>query len=527
MISFFQLKSTDEILALADYYVLSLSSETNDDTGERYEYLSMLQVVNHEVCREASTQFSDQLLQGDLESGTIASEQKTAGSIARLLTGSAVLAEPDSLQALSALLNRYSQDARIRFVPVMKLAQAVFKHNAESPIDFLKMLDLSIQDSGDQNYDYLYAYDMLFQECQHTIGIADNDSKTEEEVQEKQESNVKKPEKRSGRKRISNKTLHRWAENIWSGSLWVFIAAALIFAFIFMRNIPKKNNDVVDRNVAPVNYLVLSWDQTGKYGTLSNNKNAGEKEIQFRIPYGVYNVLNNNSIPVELNVITEGYEKIELSDENLTEDEAAPETLSKKSAQTTEELSEEEEDDGFSSVTLRPNSSRQITIDENQYLTLSEDAKELILFYLSEVPEEKESDTTGQDTSNGRVVYAYVKGTEVRFRRAPSLEGQIIDSMNDGQQVQVLGVTGEWTHVSVQNQKGYIFSQFLTSEDPNAVNPVNTDTETDEAAETGPAEESQEGNQPMPDTSDSDSETKEMTEAAVADSSSDSQIAGA
>ena len=35
--------------------------------------------------------------------------------------------------------------------------------------------------------------------------------------------------------------------------------------------------------------------------------------------------------------------------------------------------------------------------------------------------------------------------------------------------MQVLGVTGEWTHVSVQNDKGYIFSQYLTSEDPTAV----------------------------------------------------------
>ena len=65
-------------------------------------------------------------------------------------------------------------------------------------------------------------------------------------------------------------------------------------------------------------------------------------------------------------------------------------------------------------------------------------------------------------------MYAYVKGTEVRFRKSPSLEGAIIDSMQNGQQVQVLGVTGEWTHVQVQGEKGYIFSQFLTSEDPQA-----------------------------------------------------------
>ena len=128
-----------------------------------------------------------------------------------------------------------------------------------------------------------------------------------------------------------------------------------------------------------------------------------------------------------------------------------------------------EEDDGPVKITMRPNSKRTITIDTNQYLTLSEDANDLILFYVSEVPEEKESDVTGRDNGDsGRVVYAYVKGTEVRFRKSPSLEGAVIDSMQNGQQVQVLGVTGEWTHVAVQNEKGYIFSQFLTSEDPTA-----------------------------------------------------------
>ena len=129
----------------------------------------------------------------------------------------------------------------------------------------------------------------------------------------------------------------------------------------------------------------------------------------------------------------------------------------------------EEEEDGPIKITMRPNSKRTITIDTDQYVTLSENANDLILFYVSEVPEEKESDVTGRDGGDSsRVVYAYVKGTEVRFRKSPSLEGAIIDTMQNGQQVQVLGVTGEWTHVAVQNEKGYIFSQFLTSEDPTA-----------------------------------------------------------
>ena len=178
-----------------------------------------------------------------------------------------------------------------------------------------------------------------------------------------------------------------------------------------------------------------------------------------------------------------------------------------------------EEEDGPVKITMRPNSKRTITIDTNQYLTLSEDANDLILFYVSEVPEEKDSDVTGHDNGDsGRVVYAYVKGTEVRFRKSPSLEGAIIDSMQNGQQVQVLGITGEWTHVQVQGDKGYIFSQFLTSEDPQAAAYAEKmaaaqATEDGTSGSTETVDQSQEatGDQSPADTADSTDTTQEET----------------
>ena len=200
----------------------------------------------------------------------------------------------------------------------------------------------------------------------------------------------------------------------------------------------------VDREKAPNSYLVLSWNDTGKYGTQPKDKDA---PIEFRIPYGVYNVLNNNSIPVELSIVSED------------EPSASAKTLSASD-------SDEEKETKDSTVIIRPSMSREVILDVGQYLTISEDAKELIFFYVSEVPEELPSDTTGHAGASQAVVYAYVNGTEVRFRSAPSLDGHIIDTMKNGQQVQVLGITGEWTHVSVQDHKGYIFSQFLSSEDP-------------------------------------------------------------
>ena len=95
--------------------------------------------------------------------------------------------------------------------------------------------------------------------------------------------------------------------------------------------------------------------------------------IQFRIPYGVYNVLNNNSIPVELSIVNED------------EPSASAKTLS---------ASDSDEDEGpkNSTVIIRPSMSREVILDVGQYLTISEDAKELIFFYVSEVPEELPSD---------------------------------------------------------------------------------------------------------------------------------------
>ena len=268
---------------------------------------------------------------------------------------------------------------------------------------------------------------------------------------------------------ISDDTLNHLAKSAWSASPWVFAVLAIAVFLIAVMLIPRKQDSVVDRNTAPVNYLVLSWDETGKYGSRPRARSGEENPIQFRIPYGVYSVLNNNSIPVELYLFSDSDEASAVSphSEGLSAAEA-------------DEAAEAE--DQNNRVILRPNSSRQITVDTDQYMTLSEDAKDLIFFYLSEVPDEPESDTTGQVRPGQSVIFAYIKGTEVRFRRAPSLEGQIIDTLNNGQQVQVLAISGEWTHVQVQDQKGYIFSQYLSTDDPNqaTASSVGTENSTDE-----------------------------------------------
>ena len=356
--------------------------------------------------------------------------------------------------------------------------------------------------------------EILIQRWKHFLPRGSNDPQGNRHVK-----SASAPKKR----RISSRTLKRWAKNVWSVSPWVVIGVAFLFVLFVVIHLPRKENTEVDRDTPVINYLVLSWDETGKYGTRTKAHGADGSVIEFRVPYGVYDVLNNNSIPVELTIGTDKNavkpspspsaspspstspspsaspsSSPTASASPSPSPEASPDMSSDTSADASQapasnpssapdgtgsgsaevvaaELSapaapaDTEEEDGPVKITMRPNSKRTITIDTNQYLTLSEDANDLILFYVSEVPEEKDSDVTGHDNGDsGRVVYAYVKGTEVRFRKSPSLEGAIIDSMQNGQQVQVLGVTGEWTHVAVQNEKGYIFSQFLTSEDPTA-----------------------------------------------------------
>ena len=63
-------------------------------------------------------------------------------------------------------------------------------------------------------------------------------------------------------------------------------------------------------------------------------------------------------------------------------------------------------------------------------------------------------------------VVKYVNGTEVRLRRNPSLSSFVMATFDTGQEVTVTGTSGDWTAVTVDNQKGYIYSSFLSDTNP-------------------------------------------------------------
>ncbi len=461
MIQFKQIKSAEEIASLSDYCVLSIDAEDKNTEKTIIDSVSILRVSDCKVCSEAYLPIRHDA--GEDTEFTYSLEEAASG-LAKLFPGNVLAAEPSSVLLLRSILEEVNAEGEVLFLPVCRLAAALFPAAASvSPADAEHISEaLSIPRPGvNEPLQAVYLEANLLENCRQVLSENRDPQKPCTLLVEayRQDQRQGGKHSRTGKvmESVSDETLTRWAKSAWSASPWVIAALAIAAFILALILFPRSSTEAVDRNKPPVSYIVLSWDEAGKYGTMPSKGSTADHPVEFRIPYGVYRVQNNNSIPVELYILSE-------------EDAGSAESSQEKGSAVALSSDQEPEDDGETSdgrVILRPNSDRQITIDEGQYLTLSEEAKDLILFYISEVPEEPESDTTGQVAHGQSIVYAYVKGTEVRFRRAPSLEGQIIDSLNNGQQVQVLAISGEWTHVQVQDQKGYIFSQYLTTEDPN------------------------------------------------------------
>ena len=443
MITYKQITKASAIASLSDYYVLDIRTTGPNPAVNAISSVSMLQVEDDLVIQEAVVRIASESDSGAAtESGYYQAEQ-VAESMSRILIDQVVVAEPPALQFLRALLERFGHEGEIRFVPIGLLVKTMFPEvSSDSIQDLARQLEIP-ERSNTGLLRTAYFEHTLLRKCRTELGVSLPD-------EPEPEADTAASASTSKRRRISSKTLKRWAKNVWSVSPWVVVGVAFLLVLFVVIHLPRKENTEVDRNKPTVNYLVLSWDETGKYGTRTRAHNDEEPVVEFRVPYGVYDVLNNNSIPVELTITTDKKAAATSSPSPSPSSESSPEASSDPSpdsalADSTAEVVAAElsssasvspvnvdEEEGPVKITMRPNSKRTITIDTDQYLTLSENANDLILFYISEVPEEKESDVTGHDNGDSsRVVYAYVKGTEVRFRKSPSLEGAIIDSMDN------------------------------------------------------------------------------------------------
>ena len=477
MITLTQIKEADRIKALSAYYAMNIRANAGDPDVSRITSVSVLKISDRKVVNEAFLPIVSAEDAGAPENAGFSIENVAAG-VSKLVLGEVVVAEPETVVLLRSMLDAFGYEGDILFLPACRLASAVFSSVSGERVESTAA-ELSIPDSDySEELCEVYLEADIFERCRAALSGEPDESGTDSLLLQPPKITAKARGARpSASKKIpvSDETLSHWAKSAWTASPWVFGVIAILVLILAAVLLPQSSEKKVDRNVPPVSYLVLSWDETGKYGSEQKARAGEEKPIQFRIPYGVYSVLNNNSIPVELHIINENSENEE-PDYQAEDDAVAAELNISDSA-------DEEDQPSNSRVILRPNSTRQITIDTDQYLTLSEDAKDLIFFYQSPVPEEPESDTTGQVHAGQSVIYAYVKGTEVRFRRAPSLEGQIIDTLNNGQQVQVLAISGEWTHVQIRDQKGYIFSQYLTTEDPNQKSSSSPSAESSDAGQ--------------------------------------------
>ena len=62
----------------------------------------------------------------------------------------------------------------------------------------------------------------------------------------------------------------------------------------------------------------------------------------------------------------------------------------------------------------------------------------------------------------------------VNFRSGPSMTAEVIATFAAGTPVTILGESGDWTTVSVNGQRGYIFSQYVSKNDASAATPTAT-----------------------------------------------------
>ena len=132
MITYKQITKSSDIASLSDYYVLDVRTTGPNPSLNAISSVSMLQIEDDLVIQEAVVRIASESDSGvSSESGYYQPEQ-VADSIARILTGQTVVAEPTALQFLRALLERFGHEGEIRFVPIGMLVSST-KHSVTRP----------------------------------------------------------------------------------------------------------------------------------------------------------------------------------------------------------------------------------------------------------------------------------------------------------------------------------------------------------------------------------------------------------
>ena len=209
--------------------------------------------------------------------------------------------------------------------------------------------------------------------------------------------------------------------------------------------LPSSSPSDSDAESGPPAFIILSWNEEGEYGqpwTAENDEGVEESYIAFHLPVGIYRVLNNNAASAKVTVCDDVPEE---------KSEDIQDLLLEESTRT---------------VTVLASKSKELTLDEGQHLRLSENAENVIFQYLGEIPEVVVEEKDESEDPNATAVTAWVNGKEVRMRKSASVSAFIMATFDTGKEVLVTGETGDWTAVTVDNQKGYIYSRYITYEKP-------------------------------------------------------------
>ena len=262
---------------------------------------------------------------------------------------------------------------------------------------------------------------------------------------------------------------------------WMYAALCvlLVVGALLLKPTAGERKKAADTAGTPPPYILLTWNEPGVYGQelpVDPEGDPEETQVVFRLPRGKYRVLNNNTNAATVTIRSDN-EQDELYQEAELGAEVEEALLFQRNG----------------SYTILGSKSQEISLDSDQYITLSENAEKVIFQYLGElpVPEDKEDDPNNPKEPE-EVILAYVNGKEVRMRRSPSVDAYIMTTYDTGKEVVVLGVDGDWTRVKVDNRLGYIYSKYLSDTnplDPQAAEPEETEPpDADVAEATDPAE---------------------------------------
>ncbi|MBO6040692.1 MAG: hypothetical protein J6P58_05735 [Oscillospiraceae bacterium] len=521
MLTYYELTSPQALAALRDYLVLALRSTGPDPASDRVFQLGMLRVEDGQIVNRNSalidpgvpipteltelTGVSDEAAHGGLR------YSQMAASLAKLLQDGVVVADEEALGFVRHMLEGEGFAGKFAFVDVRTLAQSLMPElESDDPEAIAAALDIEAEEEPGILREAALRQAILCA-CQALLPAEDSPEDdaapedTEREKPPKPAGEARRPKARlplirsKARPAPKKKRRKDAFSGVWdmssedfigyiaalasvvaalifmpSWSSLLYLLAALVFlpirplrrrlrrwrldgwrvlaiglalfvlASVFKPHTPGAGKPRSE-NDGPPAFIILSWNEEGEYGqpwTAENDEGVEESYIAFHLPVGIYRVLNNNAASAKVTVCDDVPEEKSTDIQDLLLEES------------------------IRTVTVLASKSKELTLDEGQHLRLSENAENVIFQYLGEIPEVVEEEKDESEDPNATAITAWVNGKEVRMRKSASVSAFIMATFDTGKEVLVTGETGDWTAVTVDNQKGYIYSRYITYEKP-------------------------------------------------------------